>query len=162
MLLAIVNVLFICLKLQDQALMKVSPIDNYITFTIQSISRNMICTYVCTYFLVADYALAMVDTPAFKAWEVHDAVPGRMAEEYANLSLADVATCLLHQAAYRDGLGNSLFAPQHMVRMNDAITFESLKGFACTSQWVLIYPQIIVWNFENFCPTLQTFHEIDV
>ena len=115
---------------------------------------------ICTYFLVADYALAMVDTPAFKAWEVYDAVPGRMAEEYANLSLADVATCLLHQAAYRDGLGNSLFAPQHMVRMNDAITFESLKGFACTSQWVLIYPQIIVWNFENFCPTLQTFHEI--
>ena len=103
----------------------------------------------------------MVDTPAFKAWEVYDAVPGRMAEEYANLSLADVATCLLHQAAYRDGLGNSLFAPQHMVRMNYAITFESLKGFACTSQWVLISPQIIVWNFENFCPTLQTFHEID-
>ena len=155
MLLAIVNVLFICLKLQDQALMKVSPIDHTINFT----KYDM---YICTYFLVADYALAMVDTPAFKAWEVYDAVPGRMAEEYANLSLADVATCLLHQAAYRDGLGNSLFAPQHMVRMNDAITFESLKGFACTSQWVLIYPQIIVWNFENFCPTLQTFHEIDV
>jgi len=84
----------------------------------------------CTFYLsqaprsgineVADYALAMVDTPAFKAWEVYDAVPGRMAEEYANLSLADVATCLLHQAAYRDGLGNSLFAPQHMVGKHSA------------------------------------------
>ena len=59
----------------------------------------------------------MVDSPALKPWEV-STVPSRMAYENANLSLADIAIDLLHQAAYRDGLGNSLYAPDYMVILN--------------------------------------------
>ena len=38
----------------------------------------------------------------------------RMSDEINNLTLAELATDLLHQAAYRDGLGNSLYAPKYM------------------------------------------------
>ena len=46
-----------------------------------------------------------------------------MSDEINNLTLAELATDLLHQAAYRDGLGNSLYAPKYMV--SNAILLHS-------------------------------------
>ena len=60
----------------------------------------------------------MVDCPAFKPWEVAEFCPERMDMEIAGLSEADVANELLHKAAFREGLGNSLYSPQHMVRLS--------------------------------------------
>jgi len=67
---------------------------------------------------VAELVLAMVDGPLFKPYEITSGNPmfaRRMSDEINNLTLAELATDLLHQAAYRDGLGNSLYAPKYMV-----------------------------------------------
>jgi len=64
---------------------------------------------------VMDCFTSMVDCPAFKPWEVAEFCPERMDMEIAGLSEADVANELLHKAAFRDGLGNSLYSPQHML-----------------------------------------------
>lgn len=58
---------------------------------------------------------AMVDSPSFKPWEVAEFCPDRMEHEIAGLSSANVANELLHKAAFREGLGNSLFSPPHML-----------------------------------------------
>jgi ubiquinol-cytochrome c reductase core subunit 2 len=64
---------------------------------------------------VVDYLMGTVDSPVFKRWEVNDIVGRRMSADVANLSLAVVASELLHKAAFREGLGNSLYAPEYMV-----------------------------------------------
>ena len=63
---------------------------------------------------VADYLLDSVANPAFKAWEVSD-VSRRVGLDVSQMDPAIRATELLHKAAFRDGLGNSLYSPQHMV-----------------------------------------------
>ena len=50
----------------------------------------------------------------------------RMSDEINNLTLAELATDLLHQAAYRDGLGNSLYAPKYMVHNIVVVTYIHL------------------------------------
>jgi len=64
---------------------------------------------------VMEYFSAMVDSPSFKPWEVAEFCPDRMELEIAGLSSANVANELLHKAAFREGLGNSLFSPRHML-----------------------------------------------
>jgi len=61
-----------------------------------------------------DFFLDTIGQPCFKHWELSDNQP-RMALEVAQMSNEVRATELLHQAAYRSGLGNSVFSPVHMI-----------------------------------------------
>jgi len=78
----------------------------YISFSSQVLSSKVDA--------VADYLLDSVANPAFKAWEVSD-VTRRVGLDLSQMDPATRATELLHKAAFRDGLGNSLYTPQHMV-----------------------------------------------
>ena len=42
-------------------------------------------------------------------------MPRRVGIDIANINPAERATELLHKAAYREGLGNSIYSPPHMV-----------------------------------------------
>lgn len=61
----------------------------------------------------------------FKPWEISDSTP-RVKLDLANVSSQVRAVELLHQAAYRTGLGNSLFCPDHKV---GKISSETLQHF---------------------------------
>lgn len=50
----------------------------------------------------------------FKPWEVTDELP-RLEYELASLPESTLVLELLHKAAYRTGLGYSLFAPKHQI-----------------------------------------------
>lgn len=69
-----------------------------------------------------DFFFDTIAQPSFKPWELSDNT-GRMALEVAELSNEAKAVELLHQAAYRTGLGNSVFSPVHMVRFNFYVNF---------------------------------------
>merc|ERR1711962_1581774 len=55
-----------------------------------------------------------VSNQAFKPWELSDSLP-RMKLELASLPPSTKVLELLHSAAFRSGLGNSLFSPEHKV-----------------------------------------------
>lgn len=61
----------------------------------------------------------------FKPWEVQDSLP-RLKVDLANISHQVRAIELLHRAAYRTGLGNSLFSPKYQV---GKISSETLQHF---------------------------------
>lgn len=61
----------------------------------------------------------------FKPWEISDSTP-RVKIDLANVSDQVRANELLHRAAYRTGLGNSIFCPKHKV---GKISSESLQHF---------------------------------
>ncbi len=84
-----------------------------------------------------EYFLATAESPAFKvnmmttfpiqnphfstvsclqSWEISDNVPGQMNFDLDKVCKPTKAIELLHQAAFRDGLGNSIYSPAHMVR----------------------------------------------
>ena len=65
--------------------------------------------------IVADYLMDVAANPAFKPWEVKD-VSRRIALDLANMDPSVRANELLHKAAYREGLGNSLYCPDYMVK----------------------------------------------
>ena len=62
-----------------------------------------------------NYLNEAVTAPAFKPWELNDHVYARMAEEVENLDADSQAVDLLHKAAYRSGLGQSLYSPEYMI-----------------------------------------------
>jgi len=62
-----------------------------------------------------NYLNEAVTAPAFKAWELNDHVYARMAEEMEGLDASTQAVELLHKAAYRNGLGQSLYSPEYMI-----------------------------------------------
>lgn len=61
----------------------------------------------------------------FKPWEISDNLP-RLKVDIANVSDAVRAVELLHRAAYRNGLGNSLFCPDYQV---GKISSETLQQY---------------------------------
>jgi len=67
-----------------------------------------------------DYLTEIVASPVFKTHELVDHVYQRMENEINQLDMASQAVELLHKAAYRHGLGNSLFAPSYMVGQHKA------------------------------------------
>ena len=67
---------------------------------------------------MCDYLLDAVANPAFKPWEVPD-VTRRVGIDIAEIDPAVRAGELLHKAAYREGLGNSIYSPAHMVSGNN-------------------------------------------
>lgn len=64
--------------------------------------------------MAADFLADIVSNQAFKPWELGDAMP-RMKVELAEVSPSSQALELLHLAAFRTGLGNSLYCPSHKV-----------------------------------------------
>merc|ERR1712209_208558 len=61
-----------------------------------------------------DYLTDSVSNSVYKPWEVERSLP-RLKLELATRSPATQALELLHQAAFRTGLGNSLYSPGHKV-----------------------------------------------
>ena len=55
-------------------------------------------------------------------------IPLRMLEDIKNLDMAGVAVEALHKAAYRHGLGNSLFSPEYMVSKHDQDMLQAFHG----------------------------------
>jgi len=84
----------------------------------------------------ADIALEFltdaVSNAAFKPWEV-SGVAGRMKLELAQRDQATQAVELLHEAAFRSGLGNSLFCAPHRVGSHGPTALQGFvsKHFTC-------------------------------
>ena len=66
-----------------------------------------------------DYFNELISQPSFKPWEISDQITLRMMAEIKNMDMATCAVEALHKAAYRHGLGNSLFSPEYMVSNHD-------------------------------------------
>lgn len=81
---------------------------------------------------VVDYFVDAVTNPAFKTWELADN-KWRLSLDLAEQSDQSKATELLHKAAYRTGLGNSLFAPEHMV---NNISYTVIISNICTNKFI--------------------------
>ena len=64
--------------------------------------------------LGVDFLLDAASNPAFKPWELAATEP-RLRAALAGLSQCDLAADALHQAAFREGLGNSLYVPDYRV-----------------------------------------------
>jgi len=62
--------------------------------------------------MAIDYLSDIVSNQAFKPWELNDVLP-RMKLELAQVSPSSQALELLHLAAFRSGLGNSLYCATH-------------------------------------------------
>ncbi|XP_059609242.1 cytochrome b-c1 complex subunit 2, mitochondrial [Phlebotomus argentipes] len=65
----------------------------------------------------------------FKPWELEEIVP-RLREDLARVSLQTRAVDLLHRAAYRSALGNSLFCPKHQI---GRISPETLQHYVASN-----------------------------
>merc|ERR1711997_1301619 len=64
---------------------------------------------------VMEFVTGFIDSPAFKPWDIGDHVSPRLAHSVGNIDNFTLTNELLHQAAFRDGLGNSLHSPDYMV-----------------------------------------------
>ena len=64
---------------------------------------------------VVDFLLDCAGAQAFKPWEVQDESP-RMRMELDKLDPLVRVAEMLHKAAFRTGLGYSIYSPDHMVR----------------------------------------------
>jgi ubiquinol-cytochrome c reductase core subunit 2 len=71
------------------------------------------------------YLEGAVTGQIFKPWEIQDITP-RVKIDLANVSDQVCAVELLHRAAYRNGLGNSIFCPSHKV---GKLSSETLQHF---------------------------------
>ncbi len=57
----------------------------------------------------------VVTSPLYNAWELTDNVYNRMQREVSSVEMSTQAIELLHKAAFRHGLGNSLYSPDYMI-----------------------------------------------
>lgn len=69
---------------------------------------------------------------AFKPWEISDVLP-RLKVDLANVSDQVRAVELLHRAAYRSGLGNSIFCPDFQVGKVSSETLQHFFSSNCTA-----------------------------
>lgn len=82
--------------------------------------------------LAIDYLADVVSNQAFKPWELERTVP-RMKLELAQRSPATQAVELLHEAAFRSGLGNSLYTAPHKVGSHNSATMQGFVSKHFTS-----------------------------
>lgn len=68
----------------------------------------------------------------FKPWEMVDSLP-RLKVDLANISDQVRAVELLHRAAYRSGLGNSIFCPDYQVGKVSSETLQHFVASNCTA-----------------------------
>jgi len=73
--------------------------------------------------VAAEYLLDCVGGQAFKPWELERNV-GKIKLDLAQRTPATQAVELLHQAAFRSGLGNSLYCPAHKVGSHSTATLQ--------------------------------------
>ena len=98
----------------------------FLIFDVSQVGGNMSCTQGREHTLYAvqttrdqaevgvDYLTDSVSNSVYKPWEVERSLP-RLKLDLATRSPATQALELLHQAAFRTGLGNSLYSPGHKV-----------------------------------------------
>lgn len=87
---------------------------------------------------VVDFFVDAVTNPAFKPWELSDN-KWRLSLDLAEQSDQSKATELLHKAAYRTGLGNSLYAPEYMLgKLKPAVVEEFYKKYYTTTSAILV------------------------
>merc|ERR1719362_1894851 len=82
--------------------------------------------------LAADFLCDVVSNQAFKPWELERNLP-RMKLELATKSPAADAVEMLHQAAFRSGLGNSLYCAPHKVGSHSNAALQSFVSKHFTS-----------------------------
>merc|ERR1712130_724594 len=82
--------------------------------------------------LAADYLCDVVSNQAFKPWELERNLP-RMKLELATKNPAADAVELLHQAAFRSGLGNSLYCAPHKVGSHSTAQLQTFVSKHFTS-----------------------------
>jgi len=97
-----------------------------------------------------DFFFDTIAQPSFKPWELSDNT-SRMALEVAELSNEAKAVELLHQAAYRTALGNSVFSPVHMVRYNSYLNLIYL--------WTTQHKMHNLWNKIHNVMTSKSIEE---
>jgi len=102
----------------------------YLLFSAQVLTGNT--------FALCDYLLDAVANPAFKRWEVPDATR-RIGIDNSEMDPAVRATELLHKAAYREGLGNSLYSPPHMVGKHGPIALSAFHQKNFTSDRACLF-----------------------
>lgn len=81
---------------------------------------------------------AIVDSPNYKTWEVSDQVTPRITQEVVDLGPATLANELLHQASYREGLGNSIYSPEFMVGQHGPAMLTEFQNKNYTSDRVFV------------------------
>lgn len=69
---------------------------------------------------------------SFKPWELSDSMP-RLRVDLANVSDQVRAVEMLHRAAFRTGLGNSIFCPKHLVGKVSSETLQHFYAANCTT-----------------------------
>jgi len=74
-----------------------------------------------------DFFLDTIAQPVFKPWELSDNAY-RMVQDVAELSNEAKAVELVHKAAYRTGLGNSIISPAHMIGKHKAAMLEAFHA----------------------------------
>ena len=82
--------------------------------------------------LAADFLCDVVSNQAFKPWELERNLP-RMKLELATKSPAADAVEMLHQAAFRSGLGNSLYCAPHKVGSHSTAALQTFVSKHFTS-----------------------------
>lgn len=87
---------------------------------------------------LSDYLFDVVANPTFKRWEVPD-VTRRVELDISNIDPAVRATELLHKAAYREGLGNSVYCPTHMVGKHGPIALGAFHQKHFTSDRACLF-----------------------
>jgi len=97
-----------------------------ITRNLQQIGAGLVCTQGREHTLYSvqttrnntdvavDYLTDIVSNQMFKPWELHDCLP-RLKLEVESIAPETRAVELLHSAAFRSGLGNSLFCSGHSI-----------------------------------------------
>lgn len=75
-----------------------------------------------------DFFNEVVTSPSFKPWEIKDSVTSRLSNDIASIDLPTQTIELLHKAAYRNGLGNSLFSPSHMVGKHNSAVLQNFHA----------------------------------
>lgn len=82
---------------------------------------------------VIDYLLEVVSAPAFKPWELSETI-GLIRNQLADRPAAEIAIELLHKAAFREGLGNSLYTPEYMVGAHKPAVLQGFFNKTYTAQ----------------------------
>ncbi|XP_053662017.1 cytochrome b-c1 complex subunit 2, mitochondrial [Anopheles marshallii] len=78
------------------------------------------------------YLEATATGQVFKPWELAELVP-TIRNELARLPAEVQAVELLHKAAFRDGLGNSVFCPDYLVGKHSSETMQHYFATNCTT-----------------------------
>ena len=84
-----------------------------------------------------EFVTGFIDSPAFKPWDIGDHVSPRLAHAVGSIDNFTLTNELLHQAAFRDGLGNSLHSPDYMVSVLSQLVLKNCKNLSLYPDFIL-------------------------